>query len=292
VGTAGVAYGSVASQGWTKDYSATNKAVYKQSSGSNQFFLRVDDTNAQNAQLRGYESISDVDGSTSSGLFPTIAQVALGSGLYLYKSTAASGTARAWFAIGNGKLFMLFVNAGADTNNYFQAFVFGDIKSLKSGDAHATILLASSASSNTSVAFAGVMTNAAQPGPATAASAGTYIARTYAETGSAIGLVKVMDGICCSQGLTTGQMQYPNGADGGIYLSPMHLMEPTSGSTPMPYRGTVPGLWFLGHRRDHMGAAQGDTITGTGTYSGRTWEIMAFNSTTGLAVETSNTWDT
>lgn len=291
VGTAGVAYGSKASQGWTRAaFSTTTKGVYQMPSGSTQHFLRVDDTNAQNAQLRGYESISDVDGAVSSGLFPTITQIALGAGLYLYKSTAASGTTRSWVAIGNGKWFMLFVNAGADTNGYMQAFGFGNIKSLKSGDGYHTLLLASSASSNTTSTFAGMQNVQGQPGGGTAANTGNYIARSYTQAGSAVALFKAMDVICCAGGSINGQLPFPNGPDGGIYLSPVHLFEPNA-SQPQ-YRGTVPGYWFSGHRKTDMGANTGDTLTGTGSYSGRTFEFVQMGSTSGTFIETSDTWDT
>lgn len=65
-------YGSKAAVGWTKAFSGTNMAAYKQSAGSNQLYLRVDDTNATDARVVGYETMSDVN--TGTGPFPTATQ--------------------------------------------------------------------------------------------------------------------------------------------------------------------------------------------------------------------------
>lgn len=94
VGTAGVAYGSTASAGWTKAYAGTNLAVYRNSlaNGGTGCYLRVDDTNAQFARVTVFATMSDIN--TGTDMTPSTGQIS--GGAYWHKSSAASSATREW----------------------------------------------------------------------------------------------------------------------------------------------------------------------------------------------------
>lgn len=118
---------------FSKVFSGTNKGVYKSTSliaGTS--YLRIDDTGAQSAVVGLYETMSDVDTGTG-GIHDGT--------WYLYKSSAASGTARAWFLITDGIAFHLLVENG-DGTYINSGLYYGDMISYKAGDAYAALLLA------------------------------------------------------------------------------------------------------------------------------------------------------
>ena len=83
--------------GWEKTFSGTNKAVYRSlDPTTNQFILRVDDTNAQYAAVTMYETMSNVDTGTGASVTK-----------YWKKSSTSDTTARPWYAIGNKKSHIL-----------------------------------------------------------------------------------------------------------------------------------------------------------------------------------------
>jgi hypothetical protein len=100
----------VAPLGWSKAFTGTNKAVYRSNElTGTRLYLRVDDNNPnadsyKYAQLRGYETMTDVDIGT--GLFPTAAQLSTGN--LLYKSSTSDATTRKWLLVGDGFEFHFF----------------------------------------------------------------------------------------------------------------------------------------------------------------------------------------
>ena len=260
--------------GWTRAYSGTNKAAYRQGAGSNGFLLRVDDTGTTSqARTVGYESMSDVD--TGVAGFPTAAQFS--GGMYFNKSNTADATTRAYVIACSDKLLLLAINHDSSATWASTAVsVFGDIKSYKSGDAfHALIIGDASLASG---AFA--------VGAVTGGSAGHYLARTYTQLGASItcskhgdsGLVSSVTAAIGAAGLT-----YPHPVDGGLYLAPLFVREST-----LLVRGQLPGYWCPLHARPLVSL---DTFSGTGALAAKTF--IAFNTTaTGqVFLETSDTWD-
>ena len=124
--------------GWTREYTATDKRVFRPDpiEGSG-YYLRVDDSsaagNARISRLRAYESMSDID--TGSNPVPTVAQRA--DGAMWCKSSVASSLARAWWIIGNARCFYLFIDVRGD--GHFPFFA-GDILSNVPGDQHAFVV--------------------------------------------------------------------------------------------------------------------------------------------------------
>ncbi len=279
-------YGAKAAAGWTKAYSGTNKAAYQQGTGSNNHYLRVDNsTSNQYPRWRGYETMSDVD--TGTGPFPTDAQVS--GGLYGVTSSTNDGTARPWVLIADAKRFYLYVgynNTTADglaSTVYKPIFFFGNIVSHKSGDAYHTLIIANGSGSGSANYFCTL-------GVDSAAQTGVYIARTHAQTGGSLQVGKCADqrGEAHSY-LGTANVAYPDPVTGGMLLSPVFVQEPSGYLT----RGILPGVWNPLH---NMPGNPGDTFSGstTGGLNGKSFILLDGASAANrcrVALETSDTWE-
>jgi hypothetical protein len=128
-------YGPKASLGWSLAYTATNKRVYR--SQGNAMFYRFDSastTGAQNTNVSGFESMSDVD--TGTGRFP-----ASGTNLFAVASNTADTTVRPWRIIGDDKGFYFFswysnTTTPVNTKNNALGWYIGDIVSIIPGDVY------------------------------------------------------------------------------------------------------------------------------------------------------------
>jgi hypothetical protein len=268
----------VTTLGWTKDYSATNKAAYRAPAG-NRFLLWVDDSTGQNARWSGFEAMSAIT-PTGTGQFPTSAQVS--GGLFAFKSSANDATARPWLFVSNGKIFyLLWQYSGSSATG--QGMAFGDFTSYKGSDAFnvAAIGDIASGATTTSIRIGNVAITMA-------ALSGHYIARTHAQTGTSINVGKAGN-VLYANGATelgAGGCTYPTPADGGLILSPVWLFE----STTVGLRGHLPGFWSPCHAR---ALTCGDTFSGeTGTaLDGKTFEVFNLGNNGQVCLETTDTWD-
>lgn len=96
--------------GWEKVFTATNIAVYRPRHGL-RIYMRVDDTNAQFASIRFYETMSDA--STGTNIHPTVAQVAA----YAFpKSATADATVREWNFTATDRWFVARIRWGTFTS--------------------------------------------------------------------------------------------------------------------------------------------------------------------------------
>lgn len=258
------------SAGWTKPFSGTNKAGYKQGTGSNGFYLRVEDMTTSAARVKGCEEMTGIDTTVSD--FPTNVQVS--GGLYLHKNNTA--TARQWEVIANEKFFVL-LTVPADDNNRRQFMCFGDIFSNKSGDAFDTLLI-----STPSTSILSTETSYIQPSLATAM-AGHYLARAHTQVGSSRSVGKYSP---TNQGYfgNTIENPYPSPIDGALHLTPLFIAEPGAG-----LRGKLPCVWNILHTAPFQ---QGDIISGTGEFSGKTFFASNTAQTAGYQAlfEISDTW--
>lgn len=200
--------------GWTKPFSGTNKAVYLPQLQYVQCYLRVDDTATTGARVRGYEAMSDVD--TGTGLFPTDAQVS--GGLTMFKSTTANSTVKTWWLIGDGGIFYL--GTGGRDNNIPHAQCFGDINSLKSGDAYSSFLCACVTTSPSTIADQYLFGTL---GTYNATQAGKYLARSYTQMGGSIAAGMTGDAISSYLGYTG--LAYPHPPNNGLLFSPVAVVE-------------------------------------------------------------------
>lgn len=297
-------YGSKTAAGWTKAFSATNKASYRMAtSGNTGFYLDVDDSapsTAKEARMRGYEAMTAV--ATGTAPFPTVAQAA--NGVFCRKSTTADATARAWYCVADGSVFYLFVDTGDYTSPaYAFGFMFGDYFSNKSGDAYNCAIIGRAAENSGSDSDERLAQVVFGNGALSATRAGHYLARVWTGVGGSIPFSKNTDMLAfvgtastassCDGpvGCGAAQVNYPNGPDGALELAPLRIGH--NGSV----RGYLKGLWAPCHNQP---VGHGDTPSGNGNMSGKSF--LALNvkansnnnsngSTSGqIVVETSDTW--
>lgn len=178
--------------GWTKPYTGTNKAAFRNSvsAGGTGMYLRVNDSasgtgGAREALVRCYLTMSDVD--TGTVETPTVAQVA--ASIVWRKSNTVDSTARAWILVADELTMYLCVSTGTLNSNVGDStYGAGDIASHVAGDAYRFFVAGREAQATThfgSGSF-GLMTPAAMSFAAPSASACSWLARGYAGTGSPV----------------------------------------------------------------------------------------------------------
>ncbi len=275
-------YGSKTAAGWSKPFTGTNTAVFRQGAG-NQFYLDVNDNAAlggaiaNEANVRGYETMTAV--ATGTGQFPTSAQIA--GGIFVRKSSTASGTARVWTVIADDRTFYLFVQT-ADTAGQWWCFGFGDFYSYLAGtDGYRTFIMGRAVTGATAAnERADVVTSTWN------AVAGHYMARTYTGLGGAVAAGKSGDALVGATGVMAGLMTVPNTVDGRIWIAPVKLVE----TTAIVVRGKMRGFYHWMHTAASFGDQ--DTVSGTGPYVGRTFLLFK---TTGNAaaycMDVTGPWD-
>lgn len=250
--------GATPGAGWTKPFTGTQKAVYKQGPGSNGFHFRVDDSTLTLARAVAYESMTSVDAGTNA--FPTESQFS--GGLYMPKSATAA--ACSWVLIASEKYFILNVNqANEATFSTAQAVYFGDFISRKPGDIFNTIFIGGSTATIVSTSQFQTLT------PNLSVTAGHYLARPHTQVGSSTQVCKVVNGSIGSSPMGGGSLNlaYPSPITGGIELGRILVIEGTG------IRGYLDGVITPLHNKP---LTHGDTFTPTsGDFVGRSF--MAIN---------------
>jgi hypothetical protein len=316
-------YGALSAAGWAKPFSNSgNIGCYKNSAvDGTGFCLNVNDAGpgaggAREARITGFQTMSAL--STGTGQFPTQGQLAIGIGaLVCRKSTTADTTARAWTIIADDTVFHLFIETGdtvSPTATY--AVTFGDIFAAKTSDPYRCAILGRNFE-NTNAPNADPMAILLTPSIAWFSStiAGHYMAAHWTGVGGSIAVGKHVDQTkqCAligqattgTSGATLGAtlatngsgigrnnfsgLPYPNGPDGGLYLSPVWLHHTNC------IRGYFKGLWAPLHDRPFN---HNDTISGSGNLAGKSFlvqNIMLYAPGGGfdngqILIETSNTW--
>ena len=274
-------YGALSAAGWTKEYSGTNKAAYKQAGGNERLFRIVDDgtTSAKYCRIVGYESMTDVD--TGVGPFPTDAQFT--GGLYIHKSTAAGATVRPWiaFATEQSVLFYCLPSQIADQTaaTYVGGFYFGDFDSNVVGDDYNTAIWAlPSTIYSSSGAYETCSTDSGTT------DAGCYVCRDHSAVGSAGFDKRTASGVYQTQFGRDG-VAYPDPISGGLNLSPVLISEAT-----YILRGTVPGIWQINHNYTNFNML--DTFSGEsgGNLDGKEFIFYHAGNSSCLAIETNGGW--
>lgn len=249
----------VAPAGWAKEFTGTNKAVYRAPASADgcRLYLRVDDTFGRNARVVGYESMTDLD--TGEGPFPTSTQLAGGG--WWPKSNAADSTARAWTVIADDRGFYLHTGTGNSAGDSGSVWGFGDFASYKSGDAFASLLVSTNNDQSA---------NGSPDGSALEyVSTSHYLrcARSFTGIPGAILLRKTPefsrnnDGI---SGAGTGLVAtYPNGPNNGLILSRIVLSE-----DGVCLRGNTRGA-YITPQNCHASFNRNTIIDGAGDMAGR-----------------------
>lgn len=260
--------------GWTKPYTGTNLAAFKQGSGSNGFYLYVDDTGTTDSRVVGYETMSSIS-DTSGNPFPTAVQ--LSGGGYIRKSSVASSTARAWIVVATEKAFYLWVDKSGSSASAHLHF-FGDITSRKSGDAYHTLL--SVAYQTTDAVFSvfalGTQINSIS-------NTGNFMARSHSQSGLSIMVGKGSDSVAINSASSIGSSgeTYPSPVTGGLLMSFVYIHETNV------RRGLMPGLMAPLHSKP---LAHLDTFSGVGDDAGKKYLALYTYNAGESFVEISNTW--
>jgi len=268
-------YALVTGKGWTKVFSATNKAVYRPPQG-NRFYLRVDDTGTTDAQVKAYETMSDVD--TGTGTFPA------GTTQYnARKAASVDGINRRWVIVADEKLFHMW--AQSDTNLVLPTngtyLSFGDLRTLLPGDAYCTIL--SGANST------GGMTNMNLASSISGSTTGLVFARGHGQApGSQTGGYSAS--IYAGGSFGAGGMAFPSPYGADFKMGRITTHDTTTPSAGV--RAIVPGMWAAFHQNGTL--VHLDTFSGAaGTdLAGRTFIYIRVAASYALVLETSDTWYT
>ena len=291
VGTSGIAYGSKASAGWTKSYSGTNKASYRNNSvtGSG-CHVRIDDDapgagGAREAFARVYKTMSDID--TGTQPCPTVAQNA--NGQIIRKSSTLDSTARPWILVADDKTFTLTI--GADVTSYSSTesghstlFHAGDYETANSGDTSNYLCAGRSAVNSTSPQH-GILASSST-------SWGDGVYSFYAVV-SNVGVPTSYKANCAVFGHpneigrnTSATLSYPAPITGETYFIDAIIV--ANGTIIGRLRGIAMPLFGI------TSLATGSTISGaSGRPAGSDLILMRANITSnqgGLYVETVNSW--
>jgi hypothetical protein len=269
--------------GWTKPFTGTNKAAFRQGTGSNQFYARIQDDGggtggAKEALARGFESMTDVD--TGLGDFPTVAQSSFGS--VIRKSVTADSVVRTWVLVADARTFYLFILSEGDTVQ--RAFGFGEFYSLLAGD-NFRCFIAGRTVQNSATATNDSIDLFSLP---SAVTAGFYIARGHTGTGGSVNAGRHGDRTKGGQlGYLAGTMAYTNPANGAFYVSRVWVHD--SVTAPVNgLRGRMRGFWHWVH--PIAGVTNGEPLTGTGELAGKLFLVVKSSGSTGLyIIETSDT---
>lgn len=247
-----VATGTITSKvpgmGWLKPYSGLNKAVFKVDPAvhpdTTGCLVRCDDNGNYTMEVRGYESMTDVD--TGLGLTPTTTQMAR-SALFRSDAISPSAVMRNWFIVGDDRF--VYIGVGHQTTSPFGWSCFGEFKSTKTADPF-NFLIGIQYSNDSTVASTSSNT-LASPNYSY-----LYCARNSIGLGGSVQMRHhgwLFD-VASSKfsGGTGATLPYPNTADYGIYFTPVYIIE----ASPNVHRGVFPGLLFIPH-------ATGGKITST-----------------------------
>lgn len=235
----------VAPLGWLKAFSDTDKAAYKsQGFGATGMLVRVDDSVATYAKVRGYETLSDID--TGTGMFPTTTQRVESN---WPKSAEESTATRRWSIIGDERFLYFFVHTEASAfatyPNNRSGVAFGDFISHKEGDMFNAVLFSLNGTSNFEYETSGNILHRLVDYATTVRA---YVARAFAQLGGAIDAY--LYGSCAGTQSGISSLAYPNPADnslnitkGSFIIEPDVSAEAASEGNGHIMRGELPGYY-------------------------------------------------
>lgn len=282
----------IAALGFTKPYTDTNLAAYRSSDVSGtQFYLRVDDTGTTDARVRAHETMTSISDDTLR--FPTEAQQS--GGYFWSKSNAADSTTRRWVLFGNSRFFILCLRWSDNTSGSMSAVAaFGDYIPVSSSDAYRCFINGALVSS-TGSAPGGLGSGVEMDSASTSAAGSRRIARPYTGVGAPSAARLAYQNLIVSStsaqrsGDNAGggnEMMYPNGSDGGLYVSQVFISESAVGCL----RGRIPGLYAFPQAIGPSVFANRQKVTGVGGLTGRS--LMIQNSANGcFGVDITGPWD-
>lgn len=281
-------YGAKAGAGWTKPFTGTNLAAFRQGAGGNNRYLRVLDNgfSTGNAALRrvlirGYENMTAI--STGTNAFPTTTQVS-GNGMtasYLQITSTVTPTTWTIYATSNYFLFHVELFDDAAGTVYNSLFGFGRFESLKVGDVYNDVIFGGGNDAS-GQDYAGQYNTANQQ---------MYVSRS--DTGSVGAVDAMIRGVFGSTYIGSGNQPdypYPDRINNSLKMARVSIW--CSGYK----RGYLTGIWDVAHAPADVGPNKTTwSGAGSGLLSGKEFVYVAQlapNVAGGAwpAIETSNTW--
>ena len=256
--------------GFSKAFSATNKAAYRPNNtdGTRPYLQVIDDGStagaAREAKVRGYLTMTDVD--TGGEPFPTAAQA--GNGLYAHKSCTVDSTDRPWTMVTDGDT--VYFQACMDrnpstriaTDGYIWWLAFGDFIPTRPNDPFTAFIAANNlqngqqSPSNTNGLFWATSRNTNPSNNC------CYSVRSYAQTIGAANMAMMGHGWDQSAIGSAEIVKYPHQPDNGFLMTPVMCVQ---GGV---FRGRMPGIFEPLQGRC---LSQFDTIENVDGYPGRTF---------------------
>jgi hypothetical protein len=288
-------YGAKTAAGWTKPYTGTNKAAFRMG-GGNQFYLRVQDDGpsafaGREARLVGYEAMTAVD--TGTNPFPTVAQKP--NGLFARKSSTPDAVTRSWIVFADDRTVYVFMLNPEVSPSAYTGFMFGDIYSIGSSDNYRTMIIARD--TEAAALNSGEGLEQASVGSLVGNFVGHYMARGYTGGGGSVNVAKYASEALHDAGTGNawqGTLNYPNPSDGGVYITPLSIIDTNTGGVKST-RGRMRGFWWIHHPQGTF--ADGDTLQGTGAMAAYSFIIVKRTPANApfygmYLMETSNTLET
>ena len=294
-------YGAQVNSGWTKPFTGTNLASYRQGTGSNQFYLKVRDDapgagGAIEARFRGFEVMTTVTATDTAAdgtnIFPTIAQ-STATQTAVRKSATADTTARPWIVVADARTFYLFILTG-DTVGTYYSVVFGEFFSFKTSDPGRCIFSArpaenTSASTNDPDRMISLSNIIAGGGLSLSFMVRDHTGLPGSVPCSLMGRADTSVVSSSAPMAMNGTLAYTNQPDHKNYLAPIRIHNASGTNTNI--RGKLRGIWHWQHPINTV--ADGETFTGSGNLAGKTFMVIKQTPNLGVwIVETSDTWDT
>ncbi len=288
-GTAtGTISAKLAGAGWTKLFSGTNLAAYQSSNvASTKCVLRVDDTDARNARVVSYDSMTDVN----TGIGPCPMPMQLSGGLYWPKASTTSGSGRAWILVADDRTVYFKINTlSAGSQECGVAYGAGDFSPARSSDAFAFFVIGMPAEVSASNTDQRASLAQSAYGYYTSEALGTYLQKSYTGIGSAVFGGKFQEayalrangtGSNVSGQVGAGGFVYPNAADNTLVLSPYGVYEGSPAAAVGDgriLRGRLRGALFACHQFNGTPFAALDKVDGAGSLAGR--KLLAVKGTT------------
>lgn len=228
--------------GWIKQFSGTNKAIYKRSDATaTGIMLRVLDTavapaTTTDARVFMVETATDVDTFTGQG--PTALTLVGGQ---FWNKGLDNSTAKQWSLVGDSKGFYLWTQYGSNilpsASELAGQMAFGDFASVKAGDAYGCFISGAINTDGGSPSNSQVFSSASSPN--SGGNQSCVVARSYAQTGASVPITVYRQSISGSAAYAAS----PSVIDSGFVLaSGIPFLE---GGSPKAVRGYVPGLYDL-----------------------------------------------
>ena len=268
-------YGAKSAAGWTKEFTGTNKAAFRNASGAiSRTYLRVQDDGpgaqgAREARLRLYSTMSDAD--TGTLPTPTVAQTT--PGIVVRKSTTADSTARAWFVLADEKTAIVVITPGDTAATYTDianVTYVGDIYSYLTADAQGAFIGGRIVEAATTMAPTVCIGSSNSPGSYSVI--GGYVAGSHTGVAGSVAIYLLQPSLGAMTPAAGTALTYPNPVDGAVYVVGPILALTSAGIV----RGHLRGLNLFCHGRTTVAAW--DTVTGTGDLAGRSFILNTVES--------------